>query len=384
MKRFLMLALDVLSRISRPLADLLHKIANWKSFLAARIPDEDVPATVSLNLTRLRHDNEPIKEEESKKEKERFKTLTDEVALGKFEQFRRKDPLRDIPPALLNSADISDYVAATGMLSPFYPDKLKPASYEMAFLGKCVYWDEEEKKQVRIIKRGEEFVLRRNSIAFVTLEPTFLLPDYIALRFNLKITHIYRGILLGTGPLIDPGFTGKMSVPLHNLTINDYTLVGGEDLIWMEFTKISDHKRWHGTEPSATQEGLYHPFPADKSLRDVEFYLRKADPHRPIRSSIPEVVKQATLQAKEARDTARLIGGLSIIGVLAIGAALMNYFSSNESRLRDSQEKLQNMNSQLQEMKNSNQLQKDVEKLKTDVKTIEAKFSNENNSSNRK
>lgn len=380
MKRVLMLVYYLLSRISRPLANLLHTIANWKSSLAARIPGKDVPITIGGNLTRLREDNAPINEEDSSKERERFATLTDEVALGRFEQFRRNDPLRDIPPALLNSADISDYVAATGMLNPFYPGKLKPASYEIAFLGKCVYWDEQEKKQVRIISRGEEFVLRKNSIAFVTLEPMFLLPDYIALRFNLKITHIYRGLLLGTGPLIDPGFTGKMSVPLHNLTNNDYTLVGGEDLIWMEFTKISDHKRWCGTGPFATQEGLYHPFPADKSLRDVEFYLRKADPHRPIRSSIPEVVKQATMQAQEARDTVRFVAGLSILGVLAIGTTMISYFSSNTSYLRESQEKLQNMNSQLQEMKHSNHSQQDLDELKTHLKEIDAKISNQNNS----
>ena len=114
----------------------------------------------------------------------------DEEAACWFERYKSEDPFPEIAPALLNSADIIDYVAATGMIHPFYPEigTLKTASYEVNLLGKCVYWNEEGEKQVRIIEKGDEFTLKQNSIAFVTLEPMFRIPDYIALRFNLKIT----------------------------------------------------------------------------------------------------------------------------------------------------------------------------------------------------
>jgi len=168
---------------------------------------------------------------------------SDGEAALRFEEYRSKDPFPDIPPALLNSADIYDYVAKTGMIHKFYQEKLKPASYEVNLLGRCIYWDEDGKKHDEDITEGKEFILRRNSIAFVTLEPMFRVPDYIALRFNLKITHVYRGILLGTGPLVDPGFSNRLSMPLHNLTTNDYTFRGGEPLIWMEFTKLSINER---------------------------------------------------------------------------------------------------------------------------------------------
>ena len=49
---------------------------------------------------------------------------------------------------------------------------------------------------MRLEKDGDEFTLEANSIAFVQVEPVFRLPDYIALRFNLKITHVHRGILI--------------------------------------------------------------------------------------------------------------------------------------------------------------------------------------------
>jgi hypothetical protein len=38
----------------------------------------------------------------------------------KYRQYKSKDPFPNIAPALLNSADIMDYVSATGMIYPFY------------------------------------------------------------------------------------------------------------------------------------------------------------------------------------------------------------------------------------------------------------------------
>ena len=96
------------------------------------------------------------------------------------------------------------------MLSPFTRedlDEIKPASLQIAFEGRVVYWDEKRKKVDKLISatKGKnterQFTLKRNSIAFVQVKPRFQLPYYIAIRFNLKITHVYRGLLLGTGPI---------------------------------------------------------------------------------------------------------------------------------------------------------------------------------------
>ena len=50
---------------------------------------------------------------------------------------------------------------------------------------------------------------------------------------------MHRGLLVGTGPLVDPGFRGKLLIPLHNLTLDAYEIRGDEGLIWVEFTKTS-------------------------------------------------------------------------------------------------------------------------------------------------
>src|SRR5205809_514104 len=115
----------------------------------------------------------------------------DAEAEARFQGAQRVDPFPDIPPSLLNSADITDYVRVTGMIAPFHLDKLKSASYEAAIAGRCMWWDERrEWKEVRLEKPGDKFVLQANSISFVQVEPKFRLPDFIVLRFNLKIKHV--------------------------------------------------------------------------------------------------------------------------------------------------------------------------------------------------
>jgi deoxycytidine triphosphate deaminase len=299
------------------------------------------------------------------------------------------DPFPGIPAALLNSADLLDYVAATGMLHPFRIDMtdldktLKPATYGVPLLGKYVFWEEERVRDaahatatgVRYVRksgklrRGRQFTLRPNTITYVTLEPYFRLPRYIGARFNLNIRDVYRGLLVGTGPLVDPGFDGRLSVPLHNLTSNEYTLEGDEPLVWMEFTKLSfvSSGGWREAAPpeEPRRQGFYVPFPARKKQLALEDYLRKAHPG-PIMSSIPEAIGQAEHAAVEAAKNAKLasenaiesrsairrigVGGLIAAG-LAIAAILVPTWSLVDgvsNRANDTSSEVKQLQAQLE------------------------------------
>jgi len=224
----------------------------------------------------------------------------------------------------------------TGMLQPFYPHKLKSASYEAGIKGRCISWTADgQQHEVDLAVGGAEFVLEANSIAFVEVEPTFRLPDYMAIRFNLKITHVHRGILLGTGPLVDPGFVGRLLIPLHNLTTNRYHFRCGEGLIWIEFTKTSALPPAHRVplDEELAQHGQFQSFPQEKHNLPPEEYLRRASPHSPIRSSIPQALQEgqqaAVRAAAGARATARSVRrmrrwffGVSLLGVAGLLIAL--------------------------------------------------------------
>ncbi|MEM6405492.1 MAG: hypothetical protein AAF669_02685 [Pseudomonadota bacterium] len=239
-----------------------------------------------------------------------------------LEQNRITDPFPEIHSALLNSADIKRYVGATNMLSPFYAQDLKPSSYAVRMQGICKWWDETGAPQEINLDGGhhKRFKLKPNSIAFVELEPKLKLPEYIAIRFNLRIQNVYRGLLLGTGPLIDPGFEGKIYIPLHNLTTNEYTFSFNEELVWFEFTKTSPI-------PRNNQKSSYKKFPDDKKNMDLADYLDKATAGDPIISSIPDAMKKSSDMAEKAQKSARnlsWIGFATLVALVITTATLVN------------------------------------------------------------
>jgi deoxycytidine triphosphate deaminase len=317
---------------------------------------------------------------------------SDEEAQERFQRYKGLDPFPNIKPALLNSADIFDYVVKTSMIYPFDSEKLKSASYEVSLLGKVIFWDGEGKKRPFDIQRGETFTLEKNSIAFVTPEPTFRLPDYIALRFNLKITHVHRGILLGTGPLIDPGYEGKLFIPLHNLTKNDYKFRGGEDLIWVEFTKISENnKRWtnYSKDEDKDRIGKYVDFPIRKKYQEPESSIAKAlkdQDSDSIRSSLPDIVEQAKREAERSKQEARasaksansikrrvtiggIIAGLALLFALAaVVISVFQALTGATSLINDTRSNLDNVKSVLEERLKSQD--EEIRVLRTEIQSL--------------
>lgn len=314
-----------------------------------------------------------MKSNSSKQDKQRF-AQSDADADARFQchNIEENDPFPSILPALLNSADIADYVAATGMIFPFNPDngKLKSASYEVDLLGKCLYWDDKGDPQTCTLKKNDKFLLKKNSIAFVSPETKFRIPNYIALRFNLRITHVHRGLLLGTGPLIDPGFEGNLVIPLHNLTTNDYEFVGGEGIIWIEFTKLNPSYRGYRRD-SQKREGKYIPFPSDKKNLKMEYYLHKAAPHDTIRSSIPDAIRDAKESAKKALRQVQTITVAALISALIVTYTLYDSFKQSASLVQDSTDYVKESQKELNDLRNTVQnLERKVQSLESQLKEV--------------
>jgi deoxycytidine triphosphate deaminase len=263
---------------------------------------------------------------------------TPEEAEQRFRLYVDDDPFPEIESALLGSAAFVKYIKTIGMIHPFRGwddakseidrDLVKPASYEIRPGGKFfIYNDKDELEEIDLSSpdNPEYIKLPRNSITFVSTEEQFRLPNYIAVRFNLRIKHVHRGLLLGTGPLIDPGFREKILIPLHNLTDTDYYIKLGEGLIWVEFTK---------TFPTPAHD-LYAEFGKPELPGHTQKTLRKflvaANAGVPIRSSIPKAVVDAQLAAEAAGERAKKleqqiravsIGGLIVL-ILTLAGLLV-------------------------------------------------------------
>lgn len=290
-----------------------------------------------------------------------------------FEKYKALDPYPKIEPSLLNSADILAYINTTSFIHPFDPKCLKGASYDVRILGEVIYWDEDGKKQSVVLdKKGKFFDLCPNSIAFVTVEPTFRIPYYLALRFNLKITHIYKGLLLGTGPLVDPGFVGKLSIPLHNLTSNTYRFSAYDELITMEVTKMSSNVLWNKKSKKRSEKYIKNEI---KTNRRVSEYIGKAlqkDGLNTVISSIPKAilenkkfVEQAKTEAQKAQETVDMQSKIALIAICTLVLTCIGLSVDSVNKASDRYDKLieENKSLALEYQKRLNQLESQIDEL---------------------
>ena len=155
------------------------------------------------------------------------------------------------------------------------------------------------------------------------------------MRFNLRIQHVHRGLLLGTGPLVDPGFQGNLLIPVHNLTAEPYVLRADEGFIWMEFTRTSYVPTGEAHGVPRSREDVWANWERRKNSYRPEIYFDKANKNRPIRSSIPVAAAEALSRALRAERAAKRAATLNAIffglGTLAIAGTVAGLFSLFEA-----------------------------------------------------
>lgn len=292
-----------------------------------------------------------------------------EEADQRAERFKDCDPFPTVERALLSSAEIYDYVRVTAMLHPFDPDHLKPASYEARAGGEFTIWNKDGLRDTKKIVEREPIRLPANSIAFVQTEPDFRLPNYMALRFNLRISHVHRGLLLGTGPLVDPGFQGKLLIPLHNLTNEEYLIQTDRGLIWIEFTKTTHNCVQLDTEPQKI--GVFNEFPESKCWLEPFVYFQKANSGNPIRSSIPDVIEDSNKAANAAIEAKSYLNTIGWLAAFVALFALVGIVATTVSIIETSKTLSQSLSESIGELKaESRALKDEVESLRNDIKKI--------------
>ncbi|USU11438.1 hypothetical protein NF701_12930 [Sphingomonadaceae bacterium OTU29THOMA1] len=251
----------------------------------------------------------------------------DDLAAKRHARYLNNDPFPEIEASLLGSAAFLKYIQTTAMIHPFRgwdhqeqkpnPDLVKPASYEMR-PGKSffVYDQSGELIERELTGSGVKRYIRlpANSITFVSTEETFRLPNYIAARFNLRIRHVHRGILLGTGPLIDPGYNQPILIPLHNLTDEEHFIALDEGLIWVEFTKTYPAPK-HDLYTGPFGQPTFQPRKNRKGFRD---YLFAAANGKPIRSSITGVNAIARRAESRVEGFGRSIRNFGLVGIAGL------------------------------------------------------------------
>ena len=259
----------------------------------------------------------------------------------KYAEYKSKDPFPEVGEALLNSVDLLMYLLKVGIVEPFDVNKLKGVTYQCAFSGEAHRFNQDSKRMEEInLEDTKELILEKNSITYLKIEEKFHVPEYMVLRFNLSVSNAYKGLLLGTGPIVDPGFEGNLFIPLHNLTGNEYVIKKGAPLIRVEFTKLSRHIEWKNkkknlfpllnpiTKSTPRNANFSKFFEAALLDSDDKKFFINGDATS-VRSSIPDMISSSAKQAEEARKNAKTaadtveaikkkIRNWSIIGVISV------------------------------------------------------------------
>lgn len=307
----------------------------------------------------------------------------------KYAKYKSIDPFPWIGAALLNSADLLKYLLTVGIVEPFRESNLKGVTYQCTFSGEAHRYNTETQKMETIqLGDDEKLELEKNSITYLKIEEKLRVPEYMVLRFNLSVSNAYKGLLLGTGPIVDPGFQGNLFIPLHNLTGNRYTIKKGAPLIRVEFTKLSRHSDWNSGKANplppinpitkvTPQDAGFSQF-IEEALRDTGkglFYA--SDGADSVRSSIPDAIADSAKMAKDAQKSAKdaaeeaqksantaskmsvevdkklqkwsIVG--SAIGVLALIVAVIGILHSSYSLIHDTNTRFDGMFQELETCK---------------------------------
>jgi deoxycytidine triphosphate deaminase len=237
------------------------------------------------------------------------------------EEWKYKDPNPDRGILLANQ--IHQLCEQELLISKEYDSKnLRPAAYTLR-IGDD-YIDSEGKRQK--LSGGEDFfVFKKNSIVFVSTKEELDIPYYIIARFNLRVNWVYAGILLGTGPQVDPGFSGKLSCPLYNLTNVDIVITRGEDFATIDFEKTTALLEKY---PDAEEKKKKIQSAKDKQLFPIggetwSFY--RLAPMVALKWHKPYKIVSSLIEMKEQVDTWRRLGIGSVIAFLGLTLSLLAF-----------------------------------------------------------
>jgi deoxycytidine triphosphate deaminase len=124
------------------------------------------------------------------------------------------------------------------MISPFKPENLKPAGYELSIGDEFVLGGERKE----LGKDGEIRILPFNVVVIKTAE-TINLPRYLIARWNVRVKWAYEGLLWVGGPQVDPGWVGHLFCPLYNLSNKVVVLRYGDPIALMDFVTTTPFKQ---------------------------------------------------------------------------------------------------------------------------------------------
>ncbi len=115
--------------------------------------------------------------------------------------------------------------------------QIKPASIDLR-LGSKVIKTAAETKVINLKETGEYLTIEGSEFVAVQTYERIELSNKISARFGLRSYFTRKGLLMFSGPQIDPGYKGILTVSLFNASNRAITIRYKEQFCTVEFSKI--------------------------------------------------------------------------------------------------------------------------------------------------
>jgi len=164
---------------------------------------------------------------------------------------------------ILNDKQIHNAIDAGEIkIKNFEPSCVQPASYDMR-VGEEGFTTT-AKERINIREKGF-IILEPGDFGVVTTFEAIELPPHFAARIGIRSYYSRKGLFAATGPQIDPGYRGILTIGLINLSPNPISLHYKDSLVSIELHRLNEPAGKPYSGPYQDQMGL--------SGRDIEHLL---------------------------------------------------------------------------------------------------------------
>ncbi len=251
----------------------------------------------------------------------------------------------------------------------FEQSHLRPAAYTLR-IG-APYVDSRGRMGRLDVDRCPYFTMEPNSVVYVSTFEKLDLPYYIAARFNLRVKWVYKGILLGTGPQVEPGYRGFLSCPLYNLTDRPIKINFAEEFATIDFERTTDFCK------EATVEQIERATTVEESLDSVEwqgekYVLFKQKEYQALKLLPDHDVISSLFELSNEVRTWRHIGIGFAVSFVALTLTLLAFGSNVYRQISDVVNQTSGMRSDFRDtQRDARQSADDIKTLRERVDTLE-------------
>jgi dCTP deaminase len=139
------------------------------------------------------------------------------------------------------------------VLDPFSPDRLEPASYD-ARVGTWAF-SSSLREKIKLSEKGL-LVIEPGEFAVLETRERITLSNRVAGQLGLRSEYAKQGLLMLSGPQIDPTFEGILKVRLVNLAPKKIALTYEAPFLTIQFFRLASPVSRPYSGPSQKQTGI--------------------------------------------------------------------------------------------------------------------------------